>query len=84
MMRQLSYYIASVVDELNTGVEYLWNDIDRGSPKYSKKILFQCHVSTTGPTWTRLGLSPWLYCLGPVIKCLNSGTAILLNEKCDV
>jgi hypothetical protein len=32
-----------------------WHDTDRGKPKDSERILSQCRLSTTDPTWTDLG-----------------------------
>jgi hypothetical protein len=34
-------------------VEHLWDEADRGKPKYSKKNLSHCHFATN-LTWTEL------------------------------
>jgi hypothetical protein len=60
-------------------MEHRWNEIDRGKPKYSEKNLFQCHLSTTYPTWTDPGSNPGLRSEMPATNRLSHGTILIAN-----
>jgi hypothetical protein len=48
-------YISSVVDEIRIRMERLWNDSDRGKPKYPGHNAI---LTTINLIWTRLGWNP--------------------------
>jgi hypothetical protein len=58
--------------------EQLWNEIDRGKPKYSGgKTCSSTILSTTNPTWTDLGSNPDLRGERPATNRLSHGKALL-------
>ena len=40
-------------------MEYQWNEIDRGKPKYSVRNLSQCHVVHHTSHMDSPGIEPW-------------------------
>jgi hypothetical protein len=53
----------------------MWNEIDRGKPKYSGKTCPSAALSTTNPTWIGPGSNPGLRGERPATNLLNHGTA---------
>jgi hypothetical protein len=57
-------------------MEQWWIDIHREKLNdSSEKNLSQCHLSTTNPTCTDLGMNPGLHSEKPATNCLIYGTA---------
>jgi hypothetical protein len=57
-------------------MEWQWNDIDKGKPKYSKKNLSQCHFVHQKAIPTALGMNPGLHGEKLETNCLSYGTAM--------
>jgi hypothetical protein len=61
-------------------MKHWWNDTDSRKLKFLKENLSHCHLSTTNPTWTGLGLNPGLLSDRLAMNLLNHDTAIAVVE----
>lgn len=58
-------------DKIWLNKEHQWNDIESG------KLYPSVTFSTTNPTWTVLGVNPWLCGERPVTNCLPNFRSII-------
>ena len=60
-------------------MEYQWNELDWGKPKYWKENLSQCRFVHNSFTWSGWGSNPGLRRDRPAINSLSHGTTLRLN-----